>query len=57
MLDQRQRRWVDIVQMLYICLVFAGSPGGVNLQVVLILNELPGLLLTLVLLELYIYVF
>ena len=24
MLDQRQRRWADIVQMLYKCFVFAG---------------------------------
>ena len=24
MLDQRQRRWADVVQMLYKCFVFAG---------------------------------
>ena len=24
MLDQRRRRWVDVVQMLYKCFVFAG---------------------------------
>ena len=24
MLDQRRRRWADVVQMLYKCLVFAG---------------------------------
>ena len=26
MLDQRRRRWADVVQMLYKCFVFAGSP-------------------------------
>ena len=25
MLDQRRRRWADVVQMLYKCFVFAGS--------------------------------
>ena len=25
MLDQRQRRWADVVQMLYKCFVFAGE--------------------------------
>ena len=25
MLDQRRRRWLDVVQMLYKCFVFAGS--------------------------------
>ena len=30
MLDQRRRRWADVVQMLYTCFVFAGmSPNAV----------------------------
>ena len=28
MLDQRRRRWADVVQMLYKCFVFAGGGGG-----------------------------
>ena len=34
MLDQRQRRWSDIVQMLYKCLVFAGMLHWKNVPVV-----------------------
>ena len=29
MLDQRRRRWADVVQMLYRCFVFAGLSGYV----------------------------
>ena len=29
MLDQRRRRWTDVVQMLYKCCVFAGSAANV----------------------------
>ena len=31
MLDQRQRRWVDVVQMLYKCFVFAGMSRGTSI--------------------------
>ena len=30
MLDQRQRRWADVVQMLYKCFVFAGMVPADN---------------------------
>ena len=30
MLDQRRRRWTDVVQMLYKCFVFAGISGDVK---------------------------
>ena len=29
MLDQRRRRWADVVQMLYKCFEFAGVCGGI----------------------------
>ena len=32
MLDQRRRRWADVVQMLYKCFVFAGYSQSQNLQ-------------------------
>ena len=31
MLDQRRRRWADVVQMLYKCFVFAGMYPGFEL--------------------------
>ena len=32
MLDQRRRRWADVVQMLYTCFVFAGKTGRYELH-------------------------
>ena len=35
MLDQRRRRWADVVQMLYICFVFAGMIlSGLNVDII-----------------------
>ena len=38
MLDQRRRRWADVVQMLYQCIVFAWLDRHQNANVCLVLS-------------------
>ena len=38
MLDQRRRRWADVVQMVYKCFVFAGTVGY-NIQFIIRMNH------------------
>ena len=41
MLEQRRRRWADIVQMLSKCFVFAGKEAYIDLHIYIFIVKIP----------------